>query len=246
MSSIGNELRFLTLAEPKHGHLRNEYEDACAANVELGRFAISDGATESAYAALWARMLVDTFVSAPLADPTCWAEWLPELQARWEIEVGQRPLPWYAEIKWQQGSFATFLGLVVQPRRWQALAVGDCCLFHVRDRQLQIAFPALRAVDFVCSPWLIGSRGFTPEIMAMRELRLGGDLRPGDRLWMMTDALAKWFVQATEQGQRPWESLEPLLTNPDAAASFGSWIAALRASHQIRNDDVTLLAVWLP
>ena len=36
----------------------------------------------------------------------------------------------------------------------------------------------------------------------------------------------------------------PLLTIADAGASFSTWIAALRESHQIRNDDVTLMAVW--
>jgi hypothetical protein len=245
MPSDGKQLQFLALCEPKHGNSRADYEDACAGNVALGRFAVADGASESAYADLWARLLVDEFVTSPSTEPAKWATWLPAAQTRWEIEVGQRPLPWYAEIKWQQGSFATFLGLIVRPPRWQALAVGDTCLFHIRERSLHGAFPVACSADFDNAPWLIGSRRFTDEMMAVRELRLEGEVLAGDRLWLMTDALAQWFLQAREAGHRPWELLEPLLNAPAAGGSFSAWIAALRDARQLRNDDVTLMAVWL-
>src|SRR5262249_4315786 len=119
LMSNGNSLRFVTFCEPKRGHGPQEYEDAFAGNLALGRFAVADGATESAYAGLWARMLVNEFVSTASAEPSCWANWLPALQTQWESAVGQAPMPWYAEMKWQQGAFATFLGLVLEPPRWQ-------------------------------------------------------------------------------------------------------------------------------
>jgi hypothetical protein len=153
-------------------------------------------------------------------------------------------LPWYAEIKWQQGAFATFVGVVMQPPRWQALAVGDSCLFHTRDGQLRSAFPVASSHDFANSPWLVGSRGFTPDMMAVRELRSEGEFGDGDRLWLMTDALAHWFLQSAEAGDKPWECLEPFLALPDAAVHFHSWIAEMRDTRRVRNDDVTLLAIW--
>jgi hypothetical protein len=244
MSGIVTPLHYRAFCEPKHGHGVDELEDACAANVAQGQFAIADGATESAYAALWARMLVDGFVDCPSAETACWASWLPTLQRRWESEVGQQPLSWYAEIKWQQGAFATFLGAIVEPPHWRALAVGDSCLFHISDRRVNLAFPMSRSCDFGCCPWLIGSRGSTPQALAQREARIQGDFAPGDRLYMMTDALAQCFLRQTECGERPWELLEHLLTSDDGATSFNSWIRALRCGGQIRNDDVTLLAIW--
>jgi hypothetical protein len=244
MSSDSSTIRFQAFCVPKQGYSAAEYEDASAANVALGRFAIADGATESAFAALWARLLVDEFVAAEVPDPSTWANWLPALQTRWEIEVGQQPLPWYGEIQWQQGAFATFLGVIVQPPRWQVLAVGDSCLFHVRDGHLRNAFPLVHAADFSDSPWLVGSRGFSPVMMALREGRTEGELGPGDRLWLMTDALAKWFLQMVEAGKQPWEMLEPFLQSPATHEQFCTWIAALRDGRQLRNDDVTMLAVW--
>jgi hypothetical protein len=244
MSNSVSQMHWVAFSEPKHGSAREEYEDACAGNPSLGRFAVADGATESSYAGLWARMLVEEFVSTPSLEPSAWATWLPQIQTHWELAVGHQPLPWYAEIKRQQGAFATFLGVVVQPPRWQALAVGDSCLFHVRGRALCEAFPVTCSEDFSNTPWLIGSRGFTADMMGERELRREGEFQRGDRLWLMTDALAQWFLQLTEAGHQPWDLLEPLLAMPDAAGSFRAWIAALRGAHQIRNDDVTLMGVW--
>jgi hypothetical protein len=237
-------MHWVAFCEPKHGSGAEEYEDACAGNLSLGRFAVADGASESSYAGQWARMLVDEFVSTPSPEPAAWATWLPETQTRWELAVGHQPLPWYAEIKWQQGAFATFLGIVLKPPRWQALAVGDSCLFHIRGRQVCQACPVKCSQDFTNTPWLVGSRGFAPDMMALRELRCEGEFQAGDRLWLMTDALAQWFLVLMETGHQPWELLEPLLNVPDAASSFRAWIAALRDARQIRNDDVTLLGVW--
>jgi hypothetical protein len=237
-------MRFQAFSVPRLGHSAAEYEDASASNAALGRFAIADGATESAFAGLWARLLVEAFVSSNVPDPSAWTGWLPELQTRWEAEVGRQPLPWYGEIQCQQGAFATFLGVEVRPPRWRALAVGDSCLFHIHQNRLRCAFPMTRAADFGDTPWLVGSRGYSPVMMALREGRQEGDFAAGDRLWLMTDALAQWFLYLAEAGQRPWELLEPLLVLADAPERFASWVAALRAARHIRNDDVTLVGVW--
>jgi hypothetical protein len=106
------------------------------------------------------------------------------------------------------------------------------------------SFPVTHACDFADSPWLIGSRGFSPVMMALREERLESDLAVGDRLWLMTDALAHWFLQAVEAGKCPWEMLQSLTQGPTANERFFAWIAALRTTRQLRNDDVTLLGVW--
>src|SRR5205814_9053435 len=50
---------------PKQGHTAAEYEDGWAAAPESGRFAIADGASESAFAGAWARTLVDAAVQMP-------------------------------------------------------------------------------------------------------------------------------------------------------------------------------------
>jgi hypothetical protein len=59
----------------------------------------------------------------------------------------------------------------------------------------------------------------------------------------MTDALAQWFLAQVEQGGKPWLELESLLHDNGNPQTFTAWIEGLRVARQLRNDDVTLLAV---
>jgi hypothetical protein len=237
-------LRWHALALPRHGNAADEYEDAFAAAPAAGRFAVADGASESSFAAPWARLLVESFAAAPprRGDE---AGWLAPLSRDWADEVGRAPLPWYAEVKRDQGAFATFLGLVFGPPRrdragrWRAVAVGDSCLFRVRQDRLLRPFPVSRSADFGNRPDLIGSR--SPAAARWRGAR--GRWRPGDRFLLMTDALARWFLAGTEAGARPWEALARLPTGPGAEAAFAGWVGDLRRDGALRNDDVTLICI---
>ena len=197
MTSDAATLRHQVLWLPRRGHAREEYEDAFAADPVRGRYAIADGASESSFAARWAQLLVEEFVRSAAPQPGSWADWLPAPQERWAAELGERALPWYAETKFQQGAFAAFLGVVVEPGRWQAVAVGDCCLFQMRGPLLHHAFPLTFADDFDNTPWLVGSRAAATENLTAREVRAEGAWQAGDRLWLMTDALAQWFLRRT-------------------------------------------------
>ena len=243
MSTGGLPIFCQALALPKRGHSSAEYEDAAAFSEDRGRFAIADGAAESSFAALWAHLLVGEFVNAPADGLAPWTDWLPPLQQRWADQVGSAAMPWYAEIKVQQGAFATFLGVRVQERRWQAVAVGDSCLFQTRGDRLHQAFPLVRSDEFGSTPWLVGSRGCDAEAVEQRTRRGEADWQPGDRLWLMTDALAKWFLEQVEAGALPWQELDGLLRAPAPQQAFEGWVAGLRDAGRLRNDDMTLLVL---
>jgi hypothetical protein len=220
------------LRAPKGGHSAEEYEDAWSAGG--GRFAVSDGASEASYAALWARLLAEGFVAAP--RPWAGLGWLEGPRRAWSAAVDGLDLPWYAEMKREQGAYATLLGLAVRRGRWRALAVGDSCLIRARPGRPPRAFPLRRAADFGNQPALLGSRPGPAPTPA----RARGLCRPGDRLFLMTDALAQWFLRRAEDGGRPADDLARLLDGPDDA--FGTWVEQRRGDG-LRNDDVTLLAV---
>ena len=132
MPTVLQPLRWHAFHLPKSGNSAEEYEDAFAASPEHGRFAVADGASESSFAGLWARLLVEGFVKEARKP---WEEtgWLKPLHERWAAEVNRRPLPWYAEMKRQEGAFATLLGFALRsPDHWRAVAVGDSCLIQVR------------------------------------------------------------------------------------------------------------------
>src|SRR4051812_12312971 len=125
------KLRWLALALPKQGNTSEEQEDAWAADAAAGRFAVADGASESCFAALWARLLTKDFLAA--RRPCDLTAWLGGARQCWSAEVMGLDLPWNLEMKREEGAFATLLGLRIQqpasgrPWRWGAVAVGDSC-----------------------------------------------------------------------------------------------------------------------
>jgi len=255
----GTELKieFRQFRLPKRGDAV-ECEDAAAGDPLRGRFAIADGTGESAHAGLWARLLVEEFVRRPEARPAPWSVWLPAVQQRWSAEVQSlatvpAAASWYNENRRQQGAFAAFLGVTIEEwqlfglrrKRWRALAVGDSCLFQVRAGRLRCAFPLTRSDEFGNTPALVGSAKPPNGDLTRKGIAQAGDWCPADRLWLMTDALAQWFLRATEGGSKPWERFEAILQAAQAEMAFASCVEELRNSHQLRNDDVTLVAVSL-
>jgi hypothetical protein len=231
----------------KGGHHHEEYEDAYAVDAEAGRFAIADGAAESSYAALWARLLVDAFVR-PGPEGDFEPGWLEKLQRCWAAEVDPLVLPWYAEFKRDEGAFAALLGLVLHHAGdaggvWQARAVGDCCLFQVRAHGLIAAFPLSRADAFTNHPRLLGSRPLPSDQSLQVPEQSDGDWQTGDRFFLTTDAVAHWFLCRTEAGQEPWEVLGRLAAGSAVDAGFRSWVEERRLRDGLRNDDVTLLVL---
>ena len=234
----------------REGHNATEYEDALAADEAAGRFAVADGATEGCFTGLWAKLLVEGFVSNSVQEAGDWPDSLPNLQSQWDADVRARNLPWYGEEGVRQGAFATFLGLAFDSRsehsyKWQAVAVGDTCVLHTRENKLIQAFPLTGAEQFDNFPKLVGSRMTAEDVRTRQNLWTNGRGQSGDRLWMMTDALAQWCLTEIEAGRNPWRSLESLLTLPAIDEQFASLIQGLRNAGELRNDDVTLLAIEL-
>src|SRR5215468_4746653 len=137
-----NPLTWRSFTLPKRGHSAEEYEDAFAADPKIGRFAVADGASESSFASLWAKLLVDGFVHPGERNGD--TSWLEPLRKRWAAKVDPQELSWYSEKK-TEGA-------------WSALAVGDSCIFQVRKDALVQAFPMERSDSFGNHPSLICSR----------------------------------------------------------------------------------------
>lgn len=238
---------------PKAGNRDDEYEDACwpdhavTTTQPIVRCAIADGATESAFAGLWARQLVAAYAAHATADATDWLAALAQMQAHWQAQVTAQPLPWYAEAKVRSGAFAALLGVTMvhdadaDARTWRASAVGDCALFHVRNDRLLTAFPAATTAFFTSRPLLIPSVPTSLMALADHVQQAEGDWQPGDVLYLTTDALGHWFLHQVEHGATPWRAVDAALTG--GRRSFRRWITALRSQGQVRNDDVTLLRI---
>jgi hypothetical protein len=247
---------------PRRGNSPAEYEDASAADDASGRYAVADGASEGCFTGLWARLLVEDFARNADRGMEQWPTSLSAVQKRWDADVGGRKLAYHAESWVRQGAFAAFLGVALTPSgdgscQWQAVAVGDTCLFHTRGAALLRAFPMEHSEQFGNAPRLVGARAAEEDVRTRCRFWLDGRSQPGDRLWLMTDALAQWCLAEGEAGGNPWAELESLLSSarlPSPVSGrgaggeggpFAEWIEGLRDRRRLRNDDATLLAILL-
>jgi hypothetical protein len=244
---------------PKAGNSADEYEDAHAtgpdgaAELDVFRCAIADGATETSFAGRWARLLAEGYCAGRFEDASL-PDALAPLQAAWHAEVGGLALPWYAEEKARQGAFAALAGLTLTGKdgaggEWSALAAGDSCFFQVRGEELLAAFPLTVSSAFTNQPALLATEParnavFVDEAATPALQHAAGDWQPGDAFYLLTDALACWFLAAHERGEQPWEALDDFgWAGAAADRAFAGWIVARRAAGDLRNDDVTLLRV---
>jgi hypothetical protein len=236
-----------------------EYEDAFASWPRGGRqldgvigdrfsFAVADGATASSHSRLWARQLVLGFVTGKLSEDHL-SEGLSVLRERWRKKVPEGTQPWWAEQSLERGAFAALVGLRLKETGhnpstfgWTALAVGDSCLVHMHERNVKVTFPIDRADQFGTTPVLLATDARAVESALAERKSIKGVGVPGDRFYLMTDALAEWFLKDFQRGGEPWAVLQDF-DLAIGAPPFREWLTDTRRQRLIRNDDVTLLRI---
>ena len=238
----------------KAGNRPGECEDACRDSYPYNRgparIAVCDGASESAFAKEWAEILAEALVHSPLdlsgLDDASLAMWLAPGQEKWNRAVPWERIPWHGEAKTRAGAMAALLGLEMAQTPngagaypWQAVAVGDCCLFVVRCGSLTVSFPMDSAAQFNNTPSLICSNQANNGGLWGRVHRLQGECLPGDLVILASDALACWLLQERESGGKPWETLLEFHSNRE----WEDWLQARRSERAMRNDDTTLIAI---
>jgi hypothetical protein len=254
---------------PKRGSSPQEYEDASWVGPEGSidgevqqdtlRVAVADGASESLLAGRWARRLVTVFGTAKTATHTKRGFVAAYHQAArsWDDEVRKyiaerkergSPIQWYEEPGLAKGAYATMVAAEFsdsrqdRPRTWRAVGVGDSCIFQVRDESLYASFPVDDAAAFSYQPPLLASRCGEDAILR-RHIRLKAqDWERGDSFYIVTDALAAWFLRTFGAGGRPWEPLRDLDTL-DAELSFEEWVEQQRDFGEMHDDDTTLVRI---
>ena len=220
-----------------------------ASGRRTARVSVADGASESAFAREWANILTDAFVDRPpgisgLTDDSL-RDWLAPAQEEWRCAVPWDRIPWHGEAKARAGAFATMLGLAVgsapdDPQRlsWQALAVGDSCLFVVRDDRLWLSFPLEDAAEFDNNPALVCSNPDDPGDLWESVRGSSGECAPGDLLILATDALACWLLARHDEGESPWDTLLAL-----DSSQWTAWVGEQRTGGFMRNDDTTVVII---
>ncbi len=249
--------RAVVFAVEKAGSTAEEWEDGAAAepgDLDRGRnprFALADGAAEAYDAIRWVDQLLESFMGSPneagpALDEESLRHWLAAAQFKW-TSAPPRFANIFEERKFAEGSFATFLGCEIRrvaPDRlvWNAVALGDTVLFHVRNRILVEQFPVMDADEFGLNPAGVHTAAAAlPAMMTHLQIRTDVRLDPGDQLFFATDALAAWIIRALRRDgeEKVWRFLAGL-AHPVA---FTRFVDDRRAERSLKNDDVTLMRV---
>lgn len=236
-----------------------DYEDAFAPKIKGTRdqqsfyLAVADGATESSFASEWAKMLTRAFVKKPFTTIETLQDRTKILSKRWERIINEISLPWFAEEKARQGAFATILGLELnsspnsshESGSWSAIAVGDTCLFQIRNENLICSFPISDASEFGNTPPLLSTNLARSSQLWEYVKTHSAEWKVGDVFLLATDAIACWFLYEHERDERPWNILLGFPEDPRPSKSFKLWADNARRSSKLKNDDLTLLLLEL-
>ncbi|MEO0947134.1 MAG: protein phosphatase 2C domain-containing protein [Cyanobacteria bacterium J06641_5] len=245
--------RIFCVSLPKIGESEQSIQDRYASNSSFSAIALADGAGSSLYPKKWAEILVEAFCKATGNPITALREshldWLSPLQEQWRqyyLERLQSPKRnwWEGGSQLKSHGSATFLGLWlptmpagVEEGYWQAVAVGDSCLFQwdCQGDRLQ-AFPLQASTSFrrttQCFASLPDCHSFSPQFTE-------GLYVHGDRFLLATDALSKWILQNLEAQGEEWKDLFAIETREE----FIAIVDRLRHTESIDNDDTTAIIV---
>jgi hypothetical protein len=235
------DLSLSALYAPKEGSAVADYEDAFAFSAESSVAAVADGAGEAFESRKWARLLTEAFIEWPpfgLTEDEM-LDWVDQVSARWTALIPWRTLDYFEGERAAEGSAATLIGLSLEEmlpgnRQWRCLAIGDSCMFRVSAEQCAESVPITSSTAFTARPPLLYTRRETAERYIGKLVAREGTWQPGDRFFLLTDAMSEWFLREAEHGGQPWETLTSL-----DQQSFGAFVAHGREHGLIRNDDVT-------
>lgn len=226
-----------------------QFQDAFELDAERGVAAIADGVSSAIFSGPWARVLTREVVAAPpnLEDAAAFQDWLARGRAAWSSQIDVSKLTWYQRPKMVDGAMTTLLWIELTPLeigedglaknyRLLSFAIGDSCLFHLRDGQTLSKFPLENSSEFGLNPAVIASIDRRRDhLLAFKAAE--ADCRPGDLLVLCTDAIALWAYERAESG-------EPVAWEEYWALDADAWrdeIFSLRDASQMRFDDSTLV-----
>ncbi len=207
-------MKIITFSEPKNEESQRNNQDCFACNPEKTLIALSDGAGASLYPKQWAEMLVNHFCQSQ-KNPyeslkKSYQKWLKEPQKQWQQYYLQKMrdnnLKW-----WQKGSevktyaAATFLGFSLQKptQQWQAVAIGDSCLFHLSAQTGALrVFPEKTSQGFQSITQCFMS---SPDLSAFEPQFQQGNYQSEDIFLLATDALSEWILRNYEEHRQDWQ-----------------------------------------
>ncbi len=210
------------------------------------RAVVTDGATQSSFPGAWARLIASGLVvtGPPLSEAAFLERKLARLAVAWRKEAEAclpQPRNWWQDTTLESGAFSSLLSFEVERGAWEAQAVGDTCLFQIRDDEILRAFPLERPEEFDRRPHLLSSIPYRNHGLAARLHRAEGRAEPMDLFLLATDALARWILEFDG-----WIKVLQQCQGSGMHQAFAHLVSDERRAGRLQDDDSTLVTVGIP
>lgn len=240
-------MRIKSFITHKRGASVNSIQDSIAMDVEKGRFALSDGVSDSVLPEIWADILTHAFISVDDIEQFP-QEGLQQVFLSQKdnyistLDREQGYIQKLIEKHFQTGS-ATFIGIELREDILSWHVIGDSCLFVMPDDEpLQcvcsnpshIDEDGNLIIDFDIFPCQIHSDG-----------SMHGEWIKGNRpfktgcILLMSDAMSAWFVRQLNQGNSPLDQLDAITDNDN----FEFFVEEQCRQGLLESDDESVIII---
>lgn len=228
----------------KKSELYSDCADNYAFSDEHNKFAISDGVSKSFFPKAWSEILVCKYVNQKKWKDN--NEFIAESQKEWQSKideiVNQPETKWFTKSQYNRKdpALATFVGLefLESDQKWIAQALGDSFLFFIPKDSTDIE------IKLSTKPEPIVFDNF-PDYLSSIGNYHKGEKKPvrGEKIkegifYLMTDALAEWFLSNTEQAKQK-------LDNIQNQEQFLITVEDERNANRLNDDDSAVLILEL-
>ncbi|PQJ69653.1 hypothetical protein [Polaribacter butkevichii] len=231
----------------KESELFYDCADRYAYNKSQNKFAISDGVSKSFFPKIWADVLVNKWVDSKEFDEAkfildCQKDWLNQV-----TEIVNKPdSKWFTKNAFnrKESGLATFVGLRFYKKKkewfWKADALGDSFLFFVPkkikdfSKECIVLSSKQEPIVFDNFPDYLSSLGNNHK----GEKQLKENLLTSGTFYLMTDALAEWFLNEKEDAISKinvWQNQK----------DFERFVVEERYNKKLGNDDSAILMITI-
>ena len=237
------ELRYKTFIMPHIGDKYSQCADRFAIGTDKNCFAIADGVGESLFPYDWAELVCEDFIANPnlfcennklVRENALIEAWNQKRDER-TANLTETELFLY-EMGLEKADFAacTFVGLSLDKKQWQCLALGDSYLF-VLDNNLEIieSVASQKGEEFSNFPEYFASQA---EKNHGKTIKVCGDINKASYFVLLTDAISDWFIKVDTEKRRELLALSDM-------QSFHSLVNKERENGNMKDDDTTAVII---
>jgi hypothetical protein len=229
----------------KESELFYDCADRYAYDKSQNKFAISDGVSKSFFPKIWADVLVNKWVNSKDFDE---AQFIIDCQNNWleqVTEIVNKPdAKWFTKNAFnrKESGLATFVGLRFYKKKkewfWKADALGDSFLFFVPKKIKDFSKECLvlsskkEPIVFDNFPDYLSGLGNNHK----GEKQIMESPLTSGTFYLMTDALAEWFLNEKENAISKisvWENQK----------DFERFVNEERHNEKLGNDDTAFLSI---